>query len=171
MSAHAPGPDSGPVWFDVSVSPNLSLTRDAACIMFACLSIAVGLIGAITASFGAWPVAMAMLVSLVAFMTCLSWHAYRLTRYEQRICLTEKALIIETRSDPDKVRFRVRLSPDWLKVERRNADEAGCEAVLLHSGRRVYEIASVLSPSERSGLADALETALRQRRSAPLIAA
>lgn len=162
---------SGPVWFDVSVTPNLSLTRDSACILLACLTLGGAMIGTITAALGAWPVAVFMLISMLVFAGCLFWHAHKLTLYEQRICLTEKALLIETRTRPHKVHFRARLSPDWLKIERRNADDKGCEAIVLRAGSKKLEIGAVLSPPERASLADAIEAALRNRRSMQSLAA
>ena len=171
MSRASSGEEAGHVWLDVFITPNVSLNNRVAFILAGSLVLPGAMICLATAWMGAWLVTPLVMLSEIALGGLILWHARSLGQYGQRVCLTDTSLFVETRHRPADAIERSELSPHWLRVDRVNNTGQGCDALLLRSGPRQIEIGSVLSPPERTSLADAIEAAIQKRRSGQSLAA
>ncbi|MBD3770548.1 MAG: DUF2244 domain-containing protein [Rhodobacterales bacterium] len=171
MSRASSGEEAGHVWLDVFITPNVSLNNRVAFILAGSLVLPGAMICLATAWMGAWLVTPLVMLSEIALGGLILWHARSLGQYGQRVCLTDASLFVETRHRPADAIERSELSPHWLRVDRVNNTGQGCDALLLRSGPRQIEIGSVLSPPERTSLADAIEAAIQKRRSGQSLAA
>ncbi|MCA8892145.1 DUF2244 domain-containing protein [Hyphomonas sp.] len=166
-----PGEDNGRIWLDAVITPNVSLNNRVALTLAASLILPGSLICLATAWMGAWMVTPLVFLSEVALGAMILWHAQTLSQYRQRICLTDKTLIVETRNRNAVAVTRSEIPPHWLCINRVNNTDRACDAVLLRAGTRHVEVGSVLSPPERASLADAIEAALQNRRRGQSLAA
>jgi uncharacterized membrane protein len=101
---------------------------------------------------------MAVVVGLLA------WKSHQLGRVEERVLLTDEALIViasEAPATPPTIR---RLEPTWARVERTHHPAVGCDALSVFARGQRITLAAALSPDERESFADALEQALARRR-------
>lgn len=170
---HRPGAgeDDGRVWLDAVITPNVSLNNRVALTLAASLILPGSLICLATAWMGAWLVTPLVFLSEVGLGVMILWHARSLGQYRQRVCLTDTFLLVETRTRAGQPAERAELPPHWLRVDRVNDTGRGCDALILRAGPQHADIGAVLSPPERSSLADAIETALRNRRRGQSLAA
>ena len=171
ISSSSAGEETGHIWLDVFITPNVSLNNQVAFILAGSLVLPGAMICLATAWMGAWLVTPLVMLSEIALGGLILWHARSLGQYGQRVCLTDTSLFVETRNRPADAIARSELSPHWLRVDRVNNTGQGCDALLLRSGPRQIEIGTVLSPPERASLADAIETAIQKRRSGQSLAA
>ena len=165
------GDDTGRIWLDAVITPNVSLNNRVALMLAASLIVPGSLICLATAWMGAWMVTPLVFLSEIALGAMILWHARTLGQYRQRIRLTDTSLFVETRIRNADAVTRSELSPHWLRIERVNNTGRACDAVLLRAGPRHVEVGSVLSPPERASLADAIEAALLNRRRGQSLAA
>ena len=170
---HRPGAgdDDGRVWLDAVITPNVSLNNRVSLTLAALLILPGSLICLATTWMGAWLVTPLVFLSEVGLGVMILWHARSLGQYRQRVCLTDTFLLVETCTRVGQPIERAELPPHWLRVDRVNDTGRGCDALVLRAGTQHADIGSVLSPPERSSLADAIETALRNRRRGQSLAA
>lgn len=171
MNTLTPGDASDHVWLDVRITPNNSLTNRVAWTLAGSVVPPGALICAATAWMGAWLVTPLVVLSILALAGMILWHARQLGLYEQRVCLTDASLLVETRRNTISPVERAELSPHWLRVDRVNDTGRACDSLVLRAGLKKLEIGSVLSPPERASLADAIDAALRTRRTRQSLAA
>ena len=151
------------VWMDARIRPNIALTGAGSATFSILIAIPSILVGLTLALQGAWVGTLFVCATSSLLMLVMMHHAATLTAYEERVLLTDAALVVETSVKKGKPPIRRRISPHWLKVERRDQEDGGCGSLILWSRQKPYVIASVLSPLERSAFADALEAGLRLR--------
>ncbi|KCZ46946.1 DUF2244 domain-containing protein [Hyphomonas sp. CY54-11-8] len=171
MTRLTAGQDNERIWLDAVITPNVSLNNRVALTLAASLILPGSLICLATAWMGAWMVTPLVFLSEVALGVMILWHARSLGQYRQRVCLTDTALFVETRSRDAEAVIRSDLSPHWLRIDRVNDTGCGCDAVRLRAGPRHVDVGTVLSPPERASLADAIEAALQNRRRGQSLAA
>lgn len=171
MTANVPGGASETIWLDIRITPNISLNNRVALTLAGSLFLPGAMICAATAWMGAWLVTPLVILSVTVLAVLIIWHARQLCLYEQRVCLTDTVLCVETRERSEMPVQRSELSPHWARVDRVNDTGRACDSVLLRAGPRRVEIGAVLSPPERASLADAIEAALRTRRRQQSLAA
>ena len=171
MTMSTPGNAYDHVWLDVCITPNNSLTNRVAGTLAASVILPGGLICAATAWMGAWLVTPLVVLSILSLAGLILWHGRQLGLYEQRVCLTDTALLVETRRNTASPVERAELSPHWLRVDRINDTGRACDSLILRAGLKKLEIGAVLSPPERISLANAIEAALRTRRTGQSLAA
>jgi uncharacterized membrane protein len=159
------------IWLDAVITPNISLNNRVALTLAASLILPGSLICLATAWMGAWLVTPLVFLSELALGVMILWHARSLGQYRQRVCLTDTSIFVETRERAVDAVTRSDLSPHWLRIDRVNDTGRGCDSLLLRAGPRQVEVGSVLSPSERASLADAIEAALQNRRRGQSLAA
>jgi uncharacterized membrane protein len=165
------GEDNERIWLDAVITPNVSLNNRVALTLAASLILPGSLICLATAWMGAWLVTPLVFLSELALGVMILWHARSLGQYRQRVCLTDTSVFVETRERAVDAVTRSDLSPHWLRIDRVNDTGRGCDSLLLRAGPRHVEVGSVLSPSERASLADAIEAALQNRRRGQSLAA
>jgi uncharacterized membrane protein len=165
------GEDNERIWLDAVITPNVSLNNRVALTLAASLILPGSLICLATAWMGAWLVTPLVFLSELALGVMILWHARSLGQYRQRVCLTDTSIFVETRERAVDAVTRSDLSPHWLRIDRVNDTGRGCDSLLLRAGPRQVEVGSVLSPSERASLADAIEAALQNRRRGQSLAA
>jgi uncharacterized membrane protein len=165
------GEDNERIWLDAVITPNVSLNNRVALTLAASLILPGSLICLATAWMGAWLVTPLVFLSELALGVMILWHARSLGQYRQRVCLTDTSVFVETRERAVDAVTRSDLSPHWLRIDRVNDTGRGCDSLLLRAGPRQVEVGSVLSPSERASLADAIEAALQNRRRGQSLAA
>jgi uncharacterized membrane protein len=171
MNASASGDASENIWLDIRITPNISLNNRVAMTLAGSLFLPGAMICAATAWMGAWLVTPLVFLSVAVLAVLIVWHARQLSLYEQRVCLTDTVLRVETRERSEMPVQKSELSPHWLRVDRINDTGRSCDSILLRAGPRRVEIGSVLSPPERASLADAIEAALQTRRRKQSLAA
>jgi uncharacterized membrane protein len=165
------GEDNERIWLDAVITPNVSLNNRVALTLAASLILPGSLICLATAWMGALLVTPLVFLSELALGVMILWHARSLGQYRQRVCLTDTSIFVETRERAVDAVTRSDLSPHWLRIDRVNDTGRGCDSLLLRAGPRQVEVGSVLSPSERASLADAIEAALQNRRRGQSLAA
>ncbi len=163
MSPEMIAPSLETVWMDARIRPNIALTGTGAATFSILIAIPSILIGLIMALQGAWIATLFVSATSSLLMLVMMHHSATLIAYEERVLLTDAALVVETSVKKGKPPVRRRISPHWLQVERRDEEDGGCGTLVLRSRQKSYVIASVLSPPERAAFADALEAGLRQR--------
>ncbi len=144
-------PPAGPLWLDAILRPHRSLGARG----FVVLTVAVALVSALAAArflvLGATPVAAFFLLDAV-----LLYGAFRLSFARARgfevVRLAPHVLDIAQVDWRHRVR-RAALNPHWVRLER-------APVVRLCERRHCIELASFLSPAERTEFAAALATAL-----------
>lgn len=152
------------IWFDAWITPNCAMSQRGLAVVSLALVLPALLFGAFLLMFRAWPATLFLGGEAILATIALHWRAVRLREQGERIVLTDDALTVEA-WDRGRVAWRMRLEPTWARVSKTMLADSGCEAVFVHSHRRSIRIAHALSPGERATLAEALETALFQRKS------
>ncbi len=151
-----------PTLFEAMITPHRSLTaRVGRRIAFAMGAVA-GLMSAVFAIIGAWPVLGFCGVEIGIAATLLVLHA-RAGRVSERVLLSERALVI-VRTDARGRRAVCELPASWLSV--RLEERAGVvPRLLVRQRRREVEIARVLGEAEKREVAAALSGAVERLRS------
>jgi uncharacterized membrane protein len=155
------------VWMDARIRPNIALSGTGAATFSTLMALPSIIVGLVLALQGAWIATLFVCVTSISLMLIMMHHAATLSAYEERVLLTDAALVVETSVKKGKPPVRRRISPHWLKLERRNEEGGGCGSLVLWSREKPYVVASVLSPLERAAFADALEAGLRLRSGRP----
>lgn len=154
---------SARVWFDARVTPNIAMSRRSLALVGAALLAPALFFGVVVLALNAWPVTIFLGAEAALAVVALYSCAKRLSEQWECVQLTDDALVVES-WDQGRVVAAERIDPTWAHVERRVDRDFGCLAVFVRVRRRYTRIASVLSPPERAAFADALETALHQRK-------
>jgi len=150
--------------FRAVVTPNRSLSpRGFALLMlvFGAASFATGMVFLMQ---GAWPV-----MGFFGLDVAMVWLAFRLNYREGRasetIRITRETLEV-LRRDAKGREAVTEFDPYWARVERSENRDLGLLTLYLAERGRRLEIARVLSPGEKRGLAAALDRALALARGA-----
>ncbi len=167
MSSQLAEDSLGPVWMDARIRPNIALTGTGTATFSMMIGLPSVFIAFILALKGALLPSLFVTATAGLLIIAMLHNASELLAYEERIVLTDTALVVETCSRRGQQPMRRSISPNWIRLERKNQDESGCGSLVLWSREKSYVIASVLSPPERSAFADALEAALRLRSGRP----
>ena len=154
------GEEAGPVWFDAVLTPHRSLTPVGFGVLMSALAAISFTAGMFFVMHGAWPVFgfFGLDVGLVYLAFKLN---YRSGRVAETIRLDDKALTIARRYPGGQIKSWS-FEPYWVQVLM--LGPSGRDPVLtLRSHGRDLVIASFLTVPEREEVAEALQTALRQR--------
>ena len=150
------------VWFDASITPNVSLSATGLALVFASVSLLGLAMSALLISMRAWPAALFTGVEIVALVLALRWSTRYLASQEERLVLTADSLTIESRKRGEIFR-KESFEPAWIRLERISCEDFGCQAVYVTLRGKRCQIGEALSPPERASLADALERAISRR--------
>lgn len=154
----------GPLHFNAVVTPHRSLSRKGFIIVMSILMILNFSAGFLFLSRGAWPIFgfCSMDVALVYWAFQAN---YRAARAHETVQLSDDELRICRIDQRGRVR-RVSLQPYWARLELVEEPD-GATHLFVRSHGRGYELAHMLSPSERAGFARALQSALDAMKSRP----
>lgn len=155
--------DTDRIWFDAVIRPNQAMSRSGLRL------VAIGLLapsfcfGIVMVALRLWPASLFLGGEALLAVAALYWCAKRLGETEERVRLTDDALIVEA-LDKGKVISSETIQPTWVHIERRIDKHFGCIAAFVRVRRRFVPIARCVSPQERAQIADALEQALQRRK-------
>lgn len=151
------------VWFDVRVTPNRAMSQRGLALIGIALLAPASLFGVVMFALKAWPATLFLGGEAGLAVVALYWCAKRLAEQQERIVLTDAALVIEAWDQGRPVSYE-RIEPTWARVERCVHADFGCQAVFVRTREKRVLIAQALSPAERADFADALEYALNRRK-------
>jgi uncharacterized membrane protein len=160
-------PPEGPqerVYFNTELRPHRSLGPSGFAIVMAVATGFGFVIGVTFMLIGAWPVfgfcGLEILLLYVAFRM-----NYRAGLRRERILLTDRGLRVRYQAPDGKTRDWDS-EPNWMRITVDNPRRGGGSIILASHGRQT-SIASFLTHGERTDLAEALESAIRQYRRMP----
>ena len=151
------------VYFNTELRPHRSLGPSGFAIVMAVATGFGFVIGVTFMLIGAWPVfgfcGLEILLLYVAFRL-----NYRAGLRRERILLTDRGLQVRYRA-PDGTTRDWESEPNWLRISVENP-RRGAGKITLSSHGRQTSIGRFLTHGERTDLAEALESAIRQYRHA-----
>ena len=151
------------IFFDAILEPNRPLRPTGMIVVIGIVAAISFAAGVMFVLHGAWPVTP----FFGADVALLGW-AFRATvraaRRREHLVLTQDALLIE-RYAPDGTLTRDEINPYWLRVDHDDPEGLGCPVTLISRGRR-WIVGNFLGAEDRTRLADALRTAVREARTA-----
>ncbi|MGE0231208.1 MAG: DUF2244 domain-containing protein [Flavobacteriaceae bacterium] len=157
-------PDDVKLPFRAVVTPHRSLSPRGFGLMMLAIGLASFTTGMVFVLKGAWPV-----MGFFGLDVFLVWLAFRLNyragRASETIEVTPVTLKVRQR-DPKGREAVTAFDPYWARLERDGDAELGTVSLHLTERGRRLEIARVLSPGEKQGLASALDRALALARGA-----
>mgnify|MGYP001248672085 CR=1 FL=1 len=152
------------LWFDARITPSRSLSRPGLILAGGALLLPTAIFAALLLRAGFALPALFLAVEMAVVVGLLAWKSQRLGRVEERVLLTDEALVVIAADDPAAPPTIRRLEPTWARVERTHHPAVGCDALSVFARGQRITLAAALSPDERESFADALEQALARRR-------
>jgi uncharacterized membrane protein len=152
------------LWFDAIITPSRSLSGRGLTIAGAALALPAAVFATLLARAGFALPALFLGVEAAVVVCLIAWKSHQLGRAEERVLLTDEALVVIASDDPETPPSIRRLEPTWARVERTHHPAVGCDALYVVARGQRITLAAALSPDERESFADALEQALARRR-------
>lgn len=152
------------LWFDVRITPSRALSRRGLTLAGAALLLPTAAFAALLLQAGFVPPALFLGIEAVFVVGLIAWKSRQLGRVEERILLTDEALIVIASEAPATAPTIRKLEPTWARVERTHHPAVGCDGLSVFARGERITLAAALSPDERESFADALEQALARRR-------
>lgn len=152
------------LWFDVSITPSCSLSRKGLITAGAALLLPTAVFAALLLQAGFALSALLLGIEAIVVVGLLAWKSRQLGLAEERVLLTDEALVVIAAANPATAPTIRKIEPTWARVERSHHPAVGCEALSVFARGQRITLAAALSPDEREGFGDALEEALARRR-------
>lgn len=153
--------ETGPVFLDAHIRPNRSLPNPGFYAVMTALVIFSFLAGIAFISIGAWPVIGFFGLDILLVWMCFKLN-YRDGKRLEIVRITHEDIEV-VRQGPTGLQSRYRMPAAWTKVQLTGKGEPDSQARLSAMGKNLI-IGSFLSPKEREGLADAVQSALDEAR-------
>ena len=155
-------PEEGTLFYANLTSPPRSAGRAGGPTVIGFFAVSSLVVALAFATRGLWPVAPCCLVA-AGLLALGFWTVSRRSAAFEEITVRLDGIHIRA-SDGRHRPVEVRLPTAWTRLERDIDPEFGCQALRLRNRQRCATVASLLPPSQRQALGDALEEALRRAR-------
>lgn len=152
------------LWFDACITPSRSLDRQGLCVAGGALLLPTAILAALLLRAGLGLPALFLGIEAAVAVGLIAWKSRQLGQSEERVLLTDEALVVIASEDPSTAPVIRRLEPTWVRVERSHHPAVGCDSLSVRARGRRITLAAALGPDEREAFADALEQALARRR-------
>lgn len=160
----ASSPTSAPIFFDATLYPNRSLSRNGFRVLMTAIVALSALIGALFFAAGAWPVTGMFVLDVLLVYLAFRWN-YRQGRLTELIRLRADALSVR-RIHPNGRIEDWRFDPFWVRIGFDDRATHDSQLTLSSHGRSLA-VGAFLAPHERQSLAAELRAAVRDLRDRP----